>query len=368
MAREPTANQEIRELPVASLVPHERNGVFRQMTDEEVAELAASVAERGFIHPLVVRPVGEDRYQVLSGHQRLRAAQRLGLATVPCRVVEVDDREAELLLLDANLEARQLGPMELARAIRRKKELLEELRAERRRQGGQGVQDEHLDLVGKTRDLLADQFGISPVQVYRYDALNDLIPELQALVDAGALGVTAGAGLAKLPAEVQRQLWEALGDAVGQIRVDEVRRLREDGERAGIVVAALTRQVEELQARLQEREGTGQEAEELRQEIAKLQERKRALELDIQDRLALRKQLERKPGARLLELVTEMARTVGRARPELEGLIGRLHVTGLDEATAANLQPYVVLFREITGLLEEAAALMPSPSRLKAAK
>jgi len=206
------------------------------------------------------------------------------------------------------------------------------------------------------------------VQVYRYDALNDLIPELQALVDAGALGVTAGAGLAKLPAEVQRQLWEALGDAVGQIRVDEVRRLREDGERAGIVVAALTRQVDQLQARLQELEGAGQEAEELRREIAKLQERKRALELDIQDRLALRKQLERKPGARLLELVTEMARTVGRARPELEGLISRLHVTGLDEATAANLQPYVALFREITGLLEEAAALMPSPSRLKAAK
>lgn len=358
--RLPLVEASVVELAVGDLVPHPRNGVFRQLSEGEVDELAASLAERGFIHPLVVRPLGDGRCEVLSGHQRLRAAERLGLERVPCRVVEADDTEAELIVLDANITTRQLGPMELARAIRRKKELM----GERRGRPINSAQNER-DFVGETAELLAGELGISRAQVNRYDALNELIAPLQDLVDAGALGVTAGASLARLPEEVQQALWAALGEAVGQIKVDEVRRLREEHQRAGVVVAALARQVEQLEARLREAEAAGQQAGDLRHQIERLRAQKRELEMDVQDRLALRRQLERRPGARFLELVAEAARVLGRVRPELESTYDRLRVSGgLDAATVANLQAYVRLFREVADLVEAAAGGGPPLARV----
>lgn len=352
MAADGGHHQRVEELAVADLVPHPRNGVFRQLTDQEVAELAASLAEQGFIHPLVVRPLAGGRYEVLSGHQRLRAVQRLGLERVPCIAVAADDGQAELMLLDANLATRQLGPMEMARAIRRKKELLGERRGRRKK----GDQNDHL-FHGRSREVLAQEMGVSAGHIDRYDALNDLMPELQALVDAGALGVTAGAGLARLPAEVQQTLWASLGEAVGQIRVDEVRRLREDGQRAAVVVAALTRQVEHLEAELQDSEAKGSEAGDLRREIERLRARKRELDYEIQDRLALRQQMERKPGARLLELVVAAMRPLAQARPELTALVDRLQMHGgLDGPTAANLYPHLAELKAVAGLLERAVA------------
>lgn len=337
-------------LPLKDLVPHPMNQVFRQMTDQELEELAKSLEEVGFIHPVVVRPVGGGKYEILSGHQRVRAAEKLGVEEVPCVVAEgLGDREAELVLLDANLSARHLTPMELARAVRRKKELLvEELGERRGRQGGNDSGNRR-NFRGETAELLAQELGLSRTQVYEYDALNELAPELQALVEAGALGVTAGAVLARLPTEVQKAIWDALGESVGQLRLDEVKKLKEERERAAILVEALARKVQELEARLEE-VGTD---EELRKEIARLRQQKEALQRDIEDRLALRKQLERKPGARLLELVVAAVRPVAQAKPEIEALLDRVV---LDPPTAANLKPHLKVLQEVQQILEEAVA------------
>lgn len=312
------------------------------MSEQEVEDLAASLAAQGFIHPLVVRAVEGGRYEILSGHQRLRAAQRLGREKVPCRLVQVDDVQAELMLLDANLAARQLGPMELARAIRCKKQLL----GERRGRPPKGDGNRHV--FGRTRQILAEHTGLSPSQVGEYDALNELIPEIQALVEAGILGVSAGSGLGRLPEAVQRMLWEALGDSVGQLKVEEVRRLREDGQRAAVLVAALTARVEELETRLKSARQSDADAGELQAQLQRLRAQKRELEYEIQDRLAARRQLDRRPGARLLELVTVSVRPLAQAQPEITALVDN---TQIDAATAANLKPHVDVLVAVANLL-----------------
>lgn len=340
-----TPGSQVVELSVSDLVPHPRNEVFRQMTDEEVAELGESLAEQGFIHPLAVRQRIDGRYQVLSGHQRLRAAIGIGMLKVPCRVVEADDTRAELILLDANLAARKLGPMELARAIRRKKELLGERRGRPRKTPG------NRPISGRYEALLSDQTWLSKTQIGEYDALNDLIPAFQALVEVGSLGVTAGALLARLPTDQQSALFETLGETVGQLKVDEVRRIREESRRAQTLLSVLTRRVEELEA-LQQQAGESQrQSEELQREITRLQLKKRELMYEVQDRLALRRQLERKPGARLLELVVEATRPLAQACPELEALVDTV---SLDKPTAANLIPHLQVLYKATSLLERA--------------
>ncbi len=342
----------IIEISVADLVPHPGNEVFRQMTDDELNELAESLQERGFIHPLVVRPFGMGSYQVLSGHQRLRAARLLGVDKVPCVVAALDDDAAEDVLLDANLRARHLSPMEQARAIRRKQELMGDRRGRRRKEPQNGANSWD----GKTTEIIAEQMGISKTQVERIAALNDLIPELQSLVEAGALGVSAGSAMARLPPETQRLLWEALGASVGDLRVDEVKRLRQESERAGIVIEALARQVRELEGKIKLGQGEG----ELRTEIDRLQARKRQLEFQVQDQLALRRQLERKPGARLLELMVAATRPLAQARPELETILnGAL----LDAPTAVNLKPHLDLLCDVVKMLEAAVA-RDGPPRL----
>lgn len=100
------------------------NSLFRQLSDEELAEFAESLGQVGMIHPPVVRPKG-DRFEIASGHQRVRAARLLGWEEVPCLVRDLPDGEAVAQVIDANVRARVPGPMEVARALARRAEALD---------------------------------------------------------------------------------------------------------------------------------------------------------------------------------------------------------------------------------------------------
>ncbi|MEW5934656.1 MAG: ParB N-terminal domain-containing protein, partial [Bacillota bacterium] len=122
------------EVPLALLEPSPPEvNFFREGTEEEVAELARSMASQGLIHAVVVRLLPGGRYQILAGHRRVRAAELLGWKAIRARVVDVPDEEAELIVIDSNFLVRQLNPLEKAEAVRRKYALLCAIR-ERERQ------------------------------------------------------------------------------------------------------------------------------------------------------------------------------------------------------------------------------------------
>jgi ParB family transcriptional regulator, chromosome partitioning protein len=81
-----------------------------------LADLTTSIAQKGLLHPIVVRPI-EKGFEVIAGHRRLEACRRLGMRNILCHVMELDDKEAFETSLIENLQHRTLNPMEEARAF-----------------------------------------------------------------------------------------------------------------------------------------------------------------------------------------------------------------------------------------------------------
>ena len=102
---------------------------FKVRMDEEMEQLVESVRERGVLSPVLVRPMPDGSYQMVSGHRRKRAAELAELPTVPCIVRELTDDEAIIIMVDSNLQREQVLPSEKAFAYKMK------LDAMRRHQG-----------------------------------------------------------------------------------------------------------------------------------------------------------------------------------------------------------------------------------------
>ena len=105
-------------LAVASIEPHPEQP-RRHFDEDALEELARSIAARGVIQPVVVRPMGGGRYQLVAGERRWRAAQRARVHEIPAIVRQLDDREVTALALIENLQREDLNPIEEARAYQR---------------------------------------------------------------------------------------------------------------------------------------------------------------------------------------------------------------------------------------------------------
>ncbi len=188
---------------------------FKVRMDEEMEQMVESVRERGVLSPVLVRPMPEGGYQMVSGHRRKMAAELAELPTVPCIVRELTDDEAIIIMVDSNLQRERVLPSEKAFAYKMK------LDAMRRQQG------ERTDLtsvplgqkLGKTsREQLADKSPDSNTQIQRYIRLTNLIPEILEMVDNSVLkdndklqiALRPAVELSYLPENEQNALLEAM--------------------------------------------------------------------------------------------------------------------------------------------------------------
>ena len=105
-------------LAVSDIEPHP-DQPRRHFDEAALDELAQSIAARGVIQPVIVRPLGTGRYQLVAGERRWRAAQRARLHEIPALVRDLDDREVTALALIENLQREDLNPVEEAQAFRR---------------------------------------------------------------------------------------------------------------------------------------------------------------------------------------------------------------------------------------------------------
>ena len=111
----------LKELPVEFLQPGQYQP-RRVMTEEGLEELADSIRAQGMIQPIVIRPVGKDKYEIIAGERRWRAAQRAELHQVPVLIKEVPDEAAIAMALIENIQREDLNAMEEANALHRLKE------------------------------------------------------------------------------------------------------------------------------------------------------------------------------------------------------------------------------------------------------
>lgn len=157
---------------------------FKVRMDEEMEQMMESVKERGVLSPVLVRPMPDGSYQMVSGHRRKRAAELAGLPTLPCIVRELTDDEAIIIMVDSNLQREQVLPSEKAFAYKMK---LDALKRQGQRTDLTCAPVAHKLKGVKSRDIVAEQAGESKDQIRRYIRLTNLTPEVLDMVDNSVL-------------------------------------------------------------------------------------------------------------------------------------------------------------------------------------
>ena len=160
------------------------NHPFHVRMDEEMERLVESVKERGVLSPVLVRPMPDGGYQMVSGHRRKMAAELAELPTVSCIVRELTDDEAIIIMVDSNLQREQVLPSEKAFAYKMK---LDAMKRQGQRTDLTCATPLHKLDGKKSRDILAEQSGESHEQIRKYIRLTNLIPELLDMVDNSVL-------------------------------------------------------------------------------------------------------------------------------------------------------------------------------------
>ena len=193
--------KELKYIDIAKLHPFEGHP-FKVRDNEEMNRLVESIQTQGIAEPLLVRPLENtaDEYEVISGHRRLRAAQKAGLAEVPAFIHAINRDEAAILLVDCNLHRGQLLPSEKAFAYKLKYDAL-------KRQGFRSdLTSSQIATKFDTADLIGKSNNESRDTVYRYIRLTNLVPELLDMMDEGKIAFSVGVELSYLPEDMQRSL------------------------------------------------------------------------------------------------------------------------------------------------------------------
>ena len=185
------------------LLPFEKHP-FQVREDESLEELMESIRCYGVLSPLLSRPKGE-RYELVSGHRRRLAAQKLGLEAVPVLVREMTDDEAVVLMVDSNLQREHLLPSEKAFAYKMKLEAI-------RRSAGRPRKGNPRQVVGnlESADVVGEAAGESGRTIQRYIRLTKLVPPLLKLVDEGRIAFSPAVELSYLTKEEQAELWDLI--------------------------------------------------------------------------------------------------------------------------------------------------------------
>ncbi len=182
-----------------------RNHPFKVLGDIEMIELKQSIEKYGILNPIIVRPLPEGVYEIISGHRRKFAAEKIGYRKVPVIIRYMKDDDAIISMVDSNLQREHITPSEKAHAYKMKYEVIK--RKSGRKKPGQV---DH-EIYGKrSLDVISEDNGDSPKQVQRYIKLTNLIPELLQKLDDEEISFTPAVELSYLSKSEQRDVIEAM--------------------------------------------------------------------------------------------------------------------------------------------------------------
>ena len=228
------ANEETAlDLEVVRIRPF-KNHPFKVVDDEKMEDLVESIRTNGILSPVLVRPLGNDTYEMVSGHRRMHAAILLGMEKIPAIIREMTDDEAVVSMVDANIQREELLPSEKAFAYKMKMDAM-------RRQGLRSdlTSDQNDQRLGQTsRKILAEQVGTSEAQITRYIRLTELIPELRDYVDQKRIQLTVGIEISYIDPEVQKWLFEYIKDN-GVVKLNQITLLRTQLQTGAITQAKM---------------------------------------------------------------------------------------------------------------------------------
>ena len=185
-----------------------------------VDELAEDIKMNGLNHNLVVRKLDNGKYELISGERRYTALTQLVeqgneiFALVPCKVIEANDIDSEIILIQANAQTRELTEIEKLEQVKRLTELYKT-----KKKNGEKVP-------GKIREIIANDLKLSPTQVGRYERINkNLIPELKEILENGNLTIANASEFSSLSEANQKVILEIINNKV-EISKEEATELK----------------------------------------------------------------------------------------------------------------------------------------------
>lgn len=188
----------------ASLLEPFQGHPFRVASGEEMEQLKESIREYGVLSPLLVRPRGDGRYEIVSGHRRKAACEALGITELLVLVRNMTDDEAVILMVDSNIQREHILPSEKAFAYKMK---MEAIKHQGRATSGQVVPKSDLNRSGSE---IGAPNGESYKTVQRYIRLTHLISSILQMVDEYQIAFNPAVEISYLTEEHQRMLKEEM--------------------------------------------------------------------------------------------------------------------------------------------------------------
>lgn len=211
--------ENVKEVELSKLLPFPDHP-FRVLEDESMREMAESIREYGVLMPLVVRPVEEGVYEIISGHRRKYACEMIGMETVPVIVRELDRDASIIMMVDSNLQRENILPSERAAAYKMKLEAI-------KRQGQRNDLTSVQVAPKLSTEIIGEDEGVSKDTIKRYIRLTELSPELQQMVDEKKIAMTPAVEISYLKPEEQKLLVETIESEQATPSLSQAKRMKQ---------------------------------------------------------------------------------------------------------------------------------------------
>lgn len=220
---EKTSNEQeelIIEIEIERLRPFKEHP-FQVKDDKEMHLLKESIEKYGILNPLIVRPIPDGVYEIISGHRRKYAAEKLGYRKVPVIIRVMDEDDSIINMVDSNLHRERISYSEKAFAYKLKNDVL------KRKAGRKKSQVDHKKPKKRTIEIISEDCGDSPKQVQRYISLTRLIPEMLQKLDDDIISFSPAVEISALKEEEQKELLEAMDYAQAIPSLSQAQRIKQ---------------------------------------------------------------------------------------------------------------------------------------------
>ena len=338
-------NFKVEYIDIENIKRNEKN--FYEIVDIE--ELAEDIKLNGLNHNLVVRKLDNGQFELISGERRYTALCKLvkegnkTFALVPCKVIEVNDTDAEIILIQANAQTRELTEIEKLKQVQRLKELYKIKKA-----NGEKI-------TGKVREIIANDLKLSPTQVGRYEKINSsLIPELKTVLEKGNLTIANASEFANLSEDNQKVILELINSNINLSKNEAIE-----------LKNKLKKIEEEKALEYKEREMLIQEnytlKNKLNSNIEKTNEERK--ELEGQLRLELEKELENKYADKLNSIKDEVKKQTDE-KAKLKNEISRLKANAPKDV-AVEFKENITLIQSLKSIKNSLSSLYKQIDKMR---
>lgn len=227
------------------------NHPFKVVDDDKMMDMVESIKEYGVLVPIIVRPVENGNYEIVSGHRRHHAAVLAGQEEIPAIVREMDEDAAVLVMVDSNLQRENILPSEKAFAYRMKLEAVERtLGRPNKNNVGQLVPN---SFGKRTTEIIGEQTGESYKQIQRYIRLTHLIPDILEMVDNKNIAFNAAVEISYLSEKEQELLHDNMDVNECSPSLSQAKRLKkysQEGKLTEDVIDAIMTEEKETDTKL----------------------------------------------------------------------------------------------------------------------